>query len=158
LTAKKAAQHHLKKQIPEKPYLQNGLTPNYSFGCKRITFSNDYYPALTLPHVKLHRRKIVRVESDALCTEDGRQKIDVPVKSQTLFQLNNCLIKQLIDICSLSLNRFLSLPPATVFMITLLLWKLLVGIAKMFCQGGKMKDQERTLALLDPQLQTILLS
>jgi cation diffusion facilitator CzcD-associated flavoprotein CzcO len=80
LTGKKGAQRHLKKQIPGNSFLQNGLTPNYSFGCKRITPSNDYYPALALPHVKLHRQKIVRVESDALCTEDGRQKIDVPVK------------------------------------------------------------------------------
>ena len=59
--------------------------------------------------------------------------------------------------CSLSLTRFLSLPPATVFMIILLLWKLLEGILKMFYQLGKRKDQDRTLELLDPQLQTILL-
>jgi len=79
---KKVALNHLIEQIPGNQSLQNALTPNYSFGCKRITPSSDYYPALALPHVKLHRQKIIKVESDALCTEDGRQKIDVSVNNQ----------------------------------------------------------------------------
>jgi cyclohexanone monooxygenase len=85
LTGKKAAQSNLKKQFPGNEFLQNALSPNYLFGCKRICPSNDYYPALALPHVKLHRRKFVRVESDTLCTEDGRQKIDVTVKIKPSF-------------------------------------------------------------------------
>jgi cation diffusion facilitator CzcD-associated flavoprotein CzcO len=33
------------------PELRRKLTPNYDFGCKRPTFSNDYYRTFTKPHV-----------------------------------------------------------------------------------------------------------
>ena len=36
---------HIARQVPDRE-LREKLTPSYSFGCKRPTFSNDYYPAL----------------------------------------------------------------------------------------------------------------
>ena len=47
-----AARRHLHKQVAD-PELRRKLTPDYSFGCKRPTFSNDYYPAFTRPDVHL---------------------------------------------------------------------------------------------------------
>ncbi|MFT3924157.1 MAG: NAD(P)/FAD-dependent oxidoreductase [Myxococcales bacterium] len=58
--------------------LQEKLTPSYSFGCKRPTFSNDYFPTFTRKNVELVTDGIVRVESDGIVTRDGRKRdIDV---------------------------------------------------------------------------------
>ena len=40
------SQRHLRKQVAD-PELRRKLTPDYSFGCKRPTFSNDYFPTFT---------------------------------------------------------------------------------------------------------------
>jgi cation diffusion facilitator CzcD-associated flavoprotein CzcO len=46
------SKRHLRKQVAD-PELRRKLTPDYSFGCKRPTFSNDYFPTFTKPHVTL---------------------------------------------------------------------------------------------------------
>jgi cation diffusion facilitator CzcD-associated flavoprotein CzcO len=43
---------HMKEAIPD-PQLLKQLTPEFSLGCKRILGSDDYYPALAAPNVKL---------------------------------------------------------------------------------------------------------
>lgn len=54
------------------------VKPNYEFGCKRITPSNIYYPALALPHVEVVRREITKVKENSIVTEDGKEeKVDV---------------------------------------------------------------------------------
>ena len=53
--------------------LRAKLTPDYDFGCKRPTYSNDYYPTFTKPHVHLETARIERVEPDGIVTEDGRK-------------------------------------------------------------------------------------
>ncbi|MFT4041993.1 MAG: NAD(P)/FAD-dependent oxidoreductase [Gordonia sp. (in: high G+C Gram-positive bacteria)] len=56
------------------------LTPSYDYGCKRPTVSNDYYRALTKPHVTLETAGIDHVEPDGIVTRDGRKTtIDVLV-------------------------------------------------------------------------------
>ncbi|MGN6474364.1 MAG: flavin-containing monooxygenase, partial [Mycobacteriales bacterium] len=60
--------HHIKD-----PELREKLTPSYSFGCKRPTFSNDYYPTFNLPHVSLETTPIDHFESDGIVTTDGRK-------------------------------------------------------------------------------------
>lgn len=60
--------HHIKD-----PVLREKLTPSYSFGCKRPTFSNDYYPAFNLPHVHLETTPIERFEADGIVACDGRK-------------------------------------------------------------------------------------
>ena len=37
---------HLRRQVTERE-LRRKLTPDYPIGCKRVLFSNDWYPALT---------------------------------------------------------------------------------------------------------------
>jgi cation diffusion facilitator CzcD-associated flavoprotein CzcO len=60
--------HHIKD-----PELRAKLTPNYSFGCKRPTFSNDYYPTFNLPHVSLETTPIERFDTDGIVTTDGKK-------------------------------------------------------------------------------------
>jgi cation diffusion facilitator CzcD-associated flavoprotein CzcO len=43
---------HMHKAIKD-PQLQKQLTPSYTIGCKRILGSDDYYPSLAAPNVKL---------------------------------------------------------------------------------------------------------
>ncbi|MFD8495256.1 flavin-containing monooxygenase [Amycolatopsis sp. NPDC059657] len=70
---------HLRRQIRD-PELRRKLTPRYSFGCKRPTFSNDYYPTFTRDHVHLETTSIARVDETGIVTADGeRRDIDVLV-------------------------------------------------------------------------------
>ena len=74
-----AARRHLRKQVPD-PELRQKLTPDYSFGCKRPTFSNDYFPTFTQPHVHLETESIERIDATGIVTADGeRRDIDVLV-------------------------------------------------------------------------------
>ena len=66
------SKRHLRKQVAD-PALRAGLTPDYSFGCKRPTFSNDYFPTFTQPHVTLETTPIQRITEDGVVTTDGRE-------------------------------------------------------------------------------------
>lgn len=73
------ARSHLRRQIGD-PALRERLTPPYPFGCKRIIYSNDFYPALARPNVEVVTEPIDRVEADAVVTADGRHhRLDVLV-------------------------------------------------------------------------------
>jgi cation diffusion facilitator CzcD-associated flavoprotein CzcO len=72
-----ACRRHLRRQVSD-PELRRKLTPDYSFGCKRPTFSNDYYRTFTRPDVDLVTTPIARVEPEGIVTEDGEKaEIDV---------------------------------------------------------------------------------
>ncbi len=62
---------HLARQVRD-PELRRKLTPAYSFGCKRPTFSNDYFSTLAKDHVALETSSIVRIDETGLVTEDGQ--------------------------------------------------------------------------------------
>jgi cation diffusion facilitator CzcD-associated flavoprotein CzcO len=70
--AENACRKHLERQVPD-PELRRKLTPTYSFGCKRPTFSNDYFPTFNRPNVELVTEAIDRIEEDAVVTRDGRR-------------------------------------------------------------------------------------
>lgn len=55
--------------------LRRKLTPDYDFGCKRPTWSNTYYRALTKPHVHLETNSIERIEPDGIVTADGSKTV-----------------------------------------------------------------------------------
>ncbi len=62
------------------PELREKLTPDYDFGCKRPTFSNNYYRIFTRPHVHLQDSGIERIEPGAIVAGDGtRTEIDTLV-------------------------------------------------------------------------------
>ncbi|MEU9888923.1 NAD(P)/FAD-dependent oxidoreductase [Sphaerisporangium sp. NPDC051011] len=59
-TAKRVALDHLHAQVSD-PDLRRRLTPDYELGCKRVLVSNDYYPALTKPHVTVEDAALARL-------------------------------------------------------------------------------------------------
>lgn len=61
---------HLAAQVPD-PQLRARLTPDYAIFCKRVLLSDDYYPALTRPHVEVVSDPITRIEPDRIVTADG---------------------------------------------------------------------------------------
>ncbi|GAA2786922.1 NAD(P)/FAD-dependent oxidoreductase [Saccharopolyspora taberi] len=68
---------HLRRQVRD-PELRRKLLPRYTFGCKRPTFSNDYYRAFGKDHVHLETSAIRRVDESGIVTADGnRREIDV---------------------------------------------------------------------------------
>jgi cation diffusion facilitator CzcD-associated flavoprotein CzcO len=71
-SAARLARRHLHRQVRD-PELRRKLTPGYSFGCKRPTFSNDYYRTFARPNVQLCTEGIERIEPHAVVTADGRR-------------------------------------------------------------------------------------
>lgn len=61
---------HLRHQVRD-PELRSALTPDYTFGCKRPTFSNSYYPALTKPNTEVVTSGIREVRPNGIVTADG---------------------------------------------------------------------------------------
>jgi cation diffusion facilitator CzcD-associated flavoprotein CzcO len=60
----------LRTQIAD-PELRAKCTPGYTLGCKRVAFSNNWYPALARPDVELVTEPIQRIAPDAVVTADG---------------------------------------------------------------------------------------
>ena len=67
---RKAFRRNLKRGV-KNPELRERLIPDYRLGCKRILFSNDFYPALDRPNVALVTDPIAEIRSDAIVTGDG---------------------------------------------------------------------------------------
>lgn len=61
---------HLRRQVKD-PELRAALTPSYALGCKRPTFSNAYYPALSADNVEVVTSGIERVTARGVITSDG---------------------------------------------------------------------------------------
>ena len=77
--AERVAKRHMARQISD-PELRKKLTPDYDFGCKRPTFSNDYFKAFTRDNVFLETTPIERIEADGIVTSDGtKTEIDTLV-------------------------------------------------------------------------------
>ncbi|GAA3031838.1 NAD(P)/FAD-dependent oxidoreductase [Gordonia defluvii] len=71
---------HLRRQIPDAG-LRKKLTPDYDFGCKRPTFSNEYFTTFTRANVHLQDTSIVKVDPDGIITADGAK---VPIDTLVL--------------------------------------------------------------------------
>ena len=70
------AKAHLYSQVKDKA-LRKKLLPSYTFGCKRPTFTNAFYPAMTRDNVDLITDGIDHIGADYIATVDGKQrKID----------------------------------------------------------------------------------
>jgi len=77
--AARLAKAHLKRQVHD-PEIRARLTPDYSFGCKRPTFSNEYYPTFNRPDVTLETAGIERITPTSIVTKDGTEhEVDVLV-------------------------------------------------------------------------------
>jgi len=64
----------LDKQIADRE-LRARCVPDYVMGCKRVAFSNDWYPALARPNVRLITEKIEHIAPDGVVTADGAKRI-----------------------------------------------------------------------------------
>ena len=60
----------LRRQVHD-PALRRKLLPDYPIGCKRILFSNDWYPALDRDHVDVVTERISGIEPAGVRTSDG---------------------------------------------------------------------------------------
>src|SRR5699024_8922875 len=62
----------LKRQV-KNPELRKKLTPQYTIGCKRAIFSDNYYPSLTQPNVALLTQPISHIAKKNVITTDGKR-------------------------------------------------------------------------------------
>jgi cation diffusion facilitator CzcD-associated flavoprotein CzcO/acetyl esterase/lipase len=64
------AAHQRRKGIAD-PALRATLTPDYPLGCKRLIYSNEYYPALSQANVAVVTAPIERLTANGIVTADG---------------------------------------------------------------------------------------
>jgi cation diffusion facilitator CzcD-associated flavoprotein CzcO len=64
---------HLSAQIAD-PSLRARCVPDYVMGCKRVAFSNDWYPALARANVELVTDRIGRMTPGGVVTADGTDR------------------------------------------------------------------------------------
>jgi cation diffusion facilitator CzcD-associated flavoprotein CzcO len=69
----RVGRRHLERQVPD-PELRASLTPAYTLGCKRITFSDTYFPALTRDNAELVTEPIAEVRERSIVTADGAER------------------------------------------------------------------------------------
>lgn len=62
---------NMRHQIRD-PELREKLTPKYGFGCKRPSFSSDYYPAFNRPNVDLVTDPITEITPEGVRTSEPR--------------------------------------------------------------------------------------
>lgn len=71
------AKQLLKVQIKD-PVLRKNVTPNFTIGCKRLLFANNYYPALQADNTTLIPHGLVKVEGNSVVAANGeRHEVDV---------------------------------------------------------------------------------
>lgn len=93
-----AAHAHRRRGLPDER-LREQLAPPYPLGCKRIIYSNDYYPALARPTTALVTAGIERITPAGVLTQDGREhELDVLICAtgyDTVHPLSNVHIEGL---------------------------------------------------------------
>ena len=73
------ARRYIRECFPDDEEMRRRVTPDYTMGCKRILFSNDYYPALARDNVEL-MGAAARVEPGAIVDAEGaRREVDAIV-------------------------------------------------------------------------------
>ena len=72
----RACLQYLKKEVHDEA-IRKKLTPQYGFGCKRPSFSSDYYKTFNRKNVELVTDGIQEITKDGIVSNDGRErKID----------------------------------------------------------------------------------
>jgi cation diffusion facilitator CzcD-associated flavoprotein CzcO len=66
----RVARRNLERNVAD-PELRAKLMPDYSFGCKRVLPSNEWYPAITKPNVSVVTQAIREVVPNGIVTADG---------------------------------------------------------------------------------------
>lgn len=68
------AQDHITASVPDAG-LRRLLTPDYEIGCKRILFSDDYYTAVQLRHVRLEPTPLARIADGGIAGGGGNRTV-----------------------------------------------------------------------------------
>ncbi len=68
-----AARRHLRRSVPD-PELRRVLTPDYTIGCKRLLFSNEWYQALSQPNVDVVPHAVEEVRPRGVVGADGVER------------------------------------------------------------------------------------
>jgi len=105
------ARRHLARQVPD-PDLRRCLTPGYTFGCKRPTFSNRYYPALVAPTTDVVTEAIREIVPEGVVTADGvLHQLDVLVLATGFVVAGHPFFERLHGVGGLSLAESWSSTP-----------------------------------------------
>jgi cation diffusion facilitator CzcD-associated flavoprotein CzcO len=67
------AARHLAKSVPD-PELRARLTPDFAVACKRLLFSNKWYPAIQQDNVEVVSGDIAKVTENGVVGSDGRER------------------------------------------------------------------------------------
>jgi cation diffusion facilitator CzcD-associated flavoprotein CzcO len=68
--AERSCTAHIRNQVKD-PEIQEKLIPKYTFGCKRPSFSNNFYPVFNRENCELVTEPIERICEDGIITSDG---------------------------------------------------------------------------------------
>lgn len=85
------ARRFLERSIDD-PVVRAKATPDYVIGCKRVIFSNDYYPCLNRDNVELVTDRITEVRPTGIVTADGKQREVDAIIFGTGFQARDFLV------------------------------------------------------------------
>jgi cation diffusion facilitator CzcD-associated flavoprotein CzcO len=69
----KAGEAHIRRTVAD-PELRRILTPDYTLGCKRLLFSNEWYPALTRPNVEVVPHAVEEVRPHGVVDATGVER------------------------------------------------------------------------------------
>jgi cation diffusion facilitator CzcD-associated flavoprotein CzcO len=86
---------HLENQVAD-PELRAKLTPRYTMGCKRVLLSDDFYPALAQPNVKVVSERIREIRAHSIVTEDGCEREVDAIICGTGFHVTDTQLPQFI--------------------------------------------------------------
>ncbi len=64
---------HLTKSVPDEA-LRARLTPNFAVACKRLLFSNNWYPAIQSDNVSVIDGEITKVTANGVVGSDGKER------------------------------------------------------------------------------------
>ncbi len=77
--------------LVDDPEVRRRLTPSYPFGCTRPLISNDWYPTFNRPNVELVTERIEKITTDAVVTDDGRERTVDTIIAATGFETTRYL-------------------------------------------------------------------
>jgi cation diffusion facilitator CzcD-associated flavoprotein CzcO len=89
--AEREARAHLRANVPDRA-LRRALTPDYAFGCKRVLFSDDFYPTISQPNVELVTTPIESLGVGSIVTTDGRVREVDALVCGTGFEVGRSLL------------------------------------------------------------------
>ncbi|MFN2450858.1 MAG: flavin-containing monooxygenase, partial [Candidatus Dormibacteria bacterium] len=72
-SVERVARWHLRRQVAN-PALRAKLSPSYTFGCKRLLLSDDYYPAVSQANVEVVTTGIREIRPHSIVAGDGTER------------------------------------------------------------------------------------